>query len=173
MTDRVSQLDDPAVTPEEAEATTLVAEGQEPALDATEEEVPAEPVIPVEPEPDERAPLDDPLMPGSVSINAEGTRAAFVQRDTSGMPWLWLLDIEAGEFSPIPLTTVSDSFTLVEEAPAGPQWSPDGNYLAVTAQSIGSDLTHIRIVDVATGESAPLVRHNASDSWPRRTMRSR
>ncbi len=171
MAKRASQLEEPVVTPEVAEATTLVAEVQEtdaeaPA-DVAPEDIAPEPVAPIEPEPDERAPLDDPLMPGSVSINPEGTRAAFIQRDSSGTPWLWSLDIDEGEFSPIPLTTLSDSFTLVEEAPSGPQWSPDGAYLAVTAQSNGSDLTHIRIVDVSTGESAPLVRHNASDSWPR------
>ena len=174
MAKRASKLEEPAVTPEEAEATTLVAE--EPATDATAAEAPVDvapeetepvPAEPIEPEPDPRTPLDDPLMPGSVSINAAGTHAAFIQQDSSGMPWLWQLDLEMGDYAPIPLTTLSDSFTLVEEAPDGPQWSPDGQFLAVTARSTGSDQTHIRVVDVATGESAPLVRHNASDFWPR------
>ena len=148
MAKRASKLEEPAVTPEEAEATTLVAE--EPATDAPTAEapvdvapeetepVPAAPAEPIEPEPDARTPLDDPLMPGSVSINAAGTHAAFIQQDSSGMPWLWQLDIEAGEYAPIPLSTLSDSFTLVEEAPEGPQWSPDGQFLAVAARATAS-----------------------------------
>ena len=95
MAKRASKLEEPAVTPDEAEATTIVAEEPDAAVEATADLAPeeAEPVLaetapaePIEPEPDPRAPLDDPLMPGSVSMNAAGTHAAFIQHDASGHP---------------------------------------------------------------------------------------
>ena len=149
MAKRASQLEEPVVTTEEAESTPPVADESEAVVDATadvvSEETESVPAEPIEPEPDPRAPLDDPLMPGSVSLNAAGTHAAFVQRDSSGMPWLWQLDLEAGEYAPIPLTTISDSFTLVDVSqrpfravqhvavpsiPEGVALSPDGRWVA-------------------------------------------
>jgi dipeptidyl aminopeptidase/acylaminoacyl peptidase len=121
---------------------------------------------PVEPEPDASAPLDDQLLPGAVTIDPTGTRAAFLQNDLSGVPWLWLLDLEDGETTPVTPEQTSRAYTFVEEF-GGPQWSPDGQFLALTARYEGADSTHIRIVDVSTGATALLVQRPGCDFWPR------
>jgi Tol biopolymer transport system component/pimeloyl-ACP methyl ester carboxylesterase len=121
---------------------------------------------PVEPEPDASAPLDDQLLPGAVSIDPAGTRAAFLQNDLAGAPWLWLLDLESGDSTPVTPERTDRAYSFVEEF-GGPQWSPDGQFLAITARYTGADSTHIRIVDVSTGATALLVQRPGSDFWPR------
>jgi dipeptidyl aminopeptidase/acylaminoacyl peptidase len=164
MTESVPQNEEPVVTPEGSDTATAVADRPEAATETPEvtEQPPAE----VEPAPDEGAPLDDPLIPGAVSIDPTGKRAAFLQRDASGKPWLWVLEFENGSTIPVALDRGGESFTFIEES-AGPQWSPNGEFLALTAQSFGSDRTHIRVVDIGSGASAAIVNHPGSDSWPR------
>ncbi|MEZ4496134.1 MAG: prolyl oligopeptidase family serine peptidase [Thermomicrobiales bacterium] len=147
--------------------TEEASETAEPAVEATaegDEKVAALP--PVEPEPDQAAPLDDQLLPGAVTIDPSGAHAAFLQNDLDGTPWLWLLDLADGETRPVTPEVADRPYTFVEEA-AGPQWSPDGQFLAMTCRYTGADSTHIRIVDVHTGHTALLVQHPGSDSWPR------
>jgi dipeptidyl aminopeptidase/acylaminoacyl peptidase len=164
---------DDTADPGDAEATA--AEQSESVTDeaaAAEDETAseAEAVVadlpPVEPEPDQHAPLDDQLIPGEVSIDPTGKQAAFLQRDVNGLPWLWTLDLENGATMPLALERQEQAHTFIEEA-GGPQWSPDGQFLALTARFEGSDRTHIRVVDVSTGVTAVIVRHPGSDSWPR------
>ena len=154
----VADTDAPAGT----DAETAASDGAA----GTPTEADATPLPPAEPEPDARAPLDDQLIPGEVSLDPTGKRAAFLQRDSNGLPWLWTLDLETGAMMPVSLERQEDAYTFVEEA-GGPQWSPDGEFLALTARFEGSERTHIRVVDVSSGVSAVIVRHPGSDSWPR------
>lgn len=164
MTDSVPENDELVETPAGSDTATAVADRPEAEIEAPE--VPEQPPVVVAPVPDEGAPLDDPLIPGAVSVDPTGKRAAFLQRDSSGKPWLWLLEFENGSTIPVALERGGESYVFIEES-AGPQWSPDGAFLALTAQFAGSDSTHIRVVDIASGVSAPIVRHPGSDSWPR------
>jgi dipeptidyl aminopeptidase/acylaminoacyl peptidase len=167
MTDSVPETDDLVENPDGTDTATALADRPEEEIEAIEATVVTdEPVAVVEPTPDEGAPLDDPLVPGAVSIDPTGKRAAFLQRDSSGKPWLWLLEFENGSTIPLVLESGSESYAFIEES-AGPQWSPDGSFLALTARAEGSERTHIRVVDIASGVSAPIVRHPGSDSWPR------
>lgn len=164
MTDSVPENDELVETPEGSDTATAVAD--RPEAETETPEVTEQPPVPVEPAPDEGAPLDDALIPGAVSIDPTGKRAAFLQRDANGKPWLWLLEFENGSTIPVALERGGESYIFIEEI-AGPQWSPDGAFLALTAQFSGSDSTHIRVVDIASGVSAPIVRHPGSDFWPR------
>ncbi|MGH2548549.1 MAG: hypothetical protein ACRDHN_04120, partial [Thermomicrobiales bacterium] len=168
MTDSVPETDDLVENPDGTDTATALADRPDDAeIEAIEATVATdEPVVVVEPAPDEGAPLDDPLVPGAVSIDPTGKRAAFLQRDSSGRPWLWLLEFENGSTIPLVLESGTESYAFIEES-AGPQWSPDGAFLALTARAEGSESTHIRVVDIASGVSAPIVRHPGSDSWPR------
>ncbi|MCC6704320.1 MAG: PD40 domain-containing protein [Thermomicrobiales bacterium] len=181
MTIGDTKLDDSTVEPVEtdseeitaqADDTELVADEDAPSEDGAEAAATAEDdaalanLPPVDPEPDRAAPLEDQLLPGAVSIDPTGVRAAFLQNDSAGVPWLWLLNLEDGEAAPAPLENADRPYTFVEDE-GGPQWSPDGQFLAMTARYTGADSTHIRIVDAQTGATALLVRHPGADSWPR------
>ena len=182
MTIGDSKIDDAAVETAEADAEELAAEAteneddlspeeaadEEPAAEASGDDSEAEiaDLPPVDPEPDRAAPLDDQLLPGAASVDPTGRQAAFLQADTAGTPWLWLLDLEDGETRPVAPEHATRPYHFVEEM-GGPQWSPDGQFLAMTCRYVGADYTHIRIVDVHSGNTALLVQHAASDSWPR------
>ncbi len=181
MTIGDSKLEEEVVEPVETDAEEPVASAEEnndeAAADApvteeetleasSEDEEAVEDLPPVDPEPDQAAPLDDQLLPGAVSLDPTGKQAAFLQADSAGNPWLWLLDLEDGETRPVTPERAERPYTFVEEA-GGPQWSPDGQFLALTCRYAEADGTHIRIVDVHSGNTALLVLHGGSDSWPR------
>jgi dipeptidyl aminopeptidase/acylaminoacyl peptidase len=157
-----AQADDIEVSASEAD----VEAGDDPEATAAASEEDVANLPPVEPEPDRSAPLDDQLLPGAIGLDPTGTRAAFLQNDLAGTPWLWLLNLEDGETTPVTPEFTDRPYTFVEEA-GGPQWSPDGQFLAMTCRYVGADATHIRIVDVDTGATALLVQHPGSDAWPR------
>ncbi|HEY7035709.1 MAG TPA: alpha/beta fold hydrolase [Thermomicrobiales bacterium] len=171
MTDRDDPLhDSPIATapkPEEEPSAAEVA-AEEPAIPAPavaveEDGELAEAIVE---ETEERAALDlgsipTPPAPGPANPSPDGSALAFFQRDAAGTLRLWISPLDGTEPEAIDL-----GFEPVEEV-EGPQWSPDGAWLALTGEHPAGGRTAIWLVEVGRDVSRLLVDHVAADRSPR------
>lgn len=114
-----------------------------------------------------------PPPPGPGNPSPDDTTLAFLQSDPDGAPRLWLQSLdESGDATPRP---VDLPFTpLIERDQSGdssgdegPQWSPDGAWLALTGATEAGGQTGIWRVKIATWEAQSLTDHPAADRGPR------
>lgn len=109
----------------------------------------------------------DPPHPGMANPSPDGTRVAFLQVDTDGIRKVWIAPID-GSDGGHPVALGLDIVPLDE--PGGPQWSPDGAQLAITAPHPADGRSAIWLVtldDGGGGMVRMLVDHPAIDSAPR------
>lgn len=149
MTDRESE---PTDTPWTATAEPVVDKPEE----ATEPEAEAGGTDAAN-----AGPLPNPPEPGPGNPSPDGQTLAYLQRDAVGMLQLWLSPLAGGEPSPL-----STNLDLIEDA-EGPQWSPDGAWLAVAGGHPADGRSAIWLVDVARGTARLLVDHPGADREPR------
>ena len=114
----------------------------------------------------EIAPVDlgsitNPPTIGVVNPSPDGSALAFLQRDANGQLRLWVSPIDGTDPEAIDLT-----FEPVEER-GGPQWSPDGAWLALTGEHPAGGRTAIWLVEVGRDVCRLLVDHAAADREPR------
>lgn len=103
----------------------------------------------------------DPPAPGVASVAPDGSRIAFMQRDTSGTLRLWIADLDGTE-----PRVVDTSFDLIDD-PDGPQWSSDGEWLALVAPHPADGRSAIYLLNIETGAARLLVDHPGADRSPR------
>jgi Tol biopolymer transport system component/dienelactone hydrolase len=171
MTDRDDRLhDSPIATapkPDE-EPSAAEVEAEEPAIPAgavaaEEDSELAEAIIE---EAEQMTTLDlgsipNPPAPGPANPSPDGSALAFFQRDAGGALRLWIGPLDGSEPEAIDL-----GFAPVEE-PEGPQWSPDGAWLALTGEHPAGGRSAIWLVEVGRDVSRLLVDHAAADRSPR------
>lgn len=123
-----------------------------------------------------------PAEPGPANPSPDGTLLAYLRLDAEGALSLRLLPTDGGPERPVSLPFVpladgeQDGLQTGDE---GPQWSPDGDRLAVIGPhpsattveagvtAVEAGVTAIWLVEVASGDAVPLVAHPASDRGPR------
>ncbi|HKG27159.1 MAG TPA: hypothetical protein VKB09_16025, partial [Thermomicrobiales bacterium] len=171
MTDRDDPLhDSPIATAPKpgAEPSAAEIEAEEPAIpaEAVAAEEDGELAGAIVEEAEEIAVLDlgsvaAPPVPGPANPSPDGSALAFLQRDVAGALRLWISPLDGTEPETIDL-----GFEPVEDA-EGPQWSPDGAWLALTGEHPAGGRTAIWLVEVGRDVSRLLVDHAASDRSPR------
>jgi dipeptidyl aminopeptidase/acylaminoacyl peptidase len=156
---------------ETAQETLRATNGREPSVDeqpaaadeeaaaavATATEEPAE----AETEPVEYGPVSDPPQPGPGNPSPDGDTLAFLQADATGETRLWLyaIDGSGGWSMSLPFVPVIDD--------EGPQWSPDGKWIALTGSHYRGGPTSIWLAPFDGGDCVLLADHDASDRQPR------
>ncbi len=119
-----------------------------------------EPVATVTPQVD-FGPVSEPPEPGPGNPSPDGLRVAFLQRDAGHQLRLWLAALDGAPPAPMEL-----SFEPILDGD-GPQWSPDGQWLALTGMHPAGDRTAIWLLHVQQGMCRLLVDHPAADHTPR------
>jgi dipeptidyl aminopeptidase/acylaminoacyl peptidase len=106
-------------------------------------------------------PVADPPQPGPGNPSPDGATLAFLQSDDTGETRLWLyaLDASGGWSMGLPFIPLVDD--------EGPQWSPDGKWLALTGSRYSGGPTSIWLAPSDGGECLLLADHEASDRQPR------
>ncbi len=106
-------------------------------------------------------PVSDPPQPGPGNPSPDGATLAFLQTDGRGETRLWLyaLDASGGWSMGLPFIPVVDD--------EGPQWSPDGKWLAITGSRYLGGPTSIWLAPPDGGDCVLLADHDASDRQPR------
>jgi dipeptidyl aminopeptidase/acylaminoacyl peptidase len=139
----------------------------------------AEPLFPgagmddeLDPMPDALSPdaasagLDDIVLPQPVAgrpvVSPDGATVAIIQPDQTGRDRIWLAPVDGGEAEILDV----DLELASDVNPNGPQWSPDGTRLAVTAPHPADGRSAIWEIVVATKLARVLVEHEAADSSP-------
>ncbi|MEA2510777.1 MAG: hypothetical protein QOJ59_264 [Thermomicrobiales bacterium] len=171
MTDRHDPLhDSPIATAPKPDVEPITAEvgAEEPAIpaEAVAIEEDGELAGAIVEEAQEVATLDlgsvpNPPTPGPANPSPDGSALAFLQRDVTGALRLWISPLDGSTPESIDL-----AFDPVEDAD-GPQWSPDGAWLALTGEHPAGGRTAIWLVEVGRDVSRLLVDHAASDRAPR------
>jgi dipeptidyl aminopeptidase/acylaminoacyl peptidase len=108
--------------------------------------------------------LDPPRL-GAANPSPDGGRVAFLQVDTDGVRKVWIAPIDGAD---APTALALD--IVPADDPGGPQWSPDGTQLALTAPHPADGRGAIWLVtldDAGGGMVRMLVDHPAVDSSPR------
>lgn len=105
--------------------------------------------------------IPDPPAPSPANPSPDGSALAFLQRDAVGARRLWISPLDGTTPEAIDL-----GFAPVEE-PEGPQWSPDGAWLALTGEHPAGGRTAIWLVEVGRDVARLLVDHAAADRSPR------
>ena len=145
----------------------MVAEGGPvvepvPAVDDVEE-VAAAPEAPTEPEfdPALAGPVDAPLALGPANPSPDGTMLAFLQEDENHTIQLWIYAVDgaSGASLSLPFEPVIDV--------NGPQWSPDGAWLAVVGRMSSGSPMAVWLVPVEGGDCVLVSYHDADDREPR------
>jgi dipeptidyl aminopeptidase/acylaminoacyl peptidase len=100
-------------------------------------------------------------MPGPGNPSPDGATLAFLQADDRGETRLWLYAIDAsgGWSMGLPFLPVVDD--------DGPQWSPDGKWIALTGYRYPGGPTSIWLAPADGGDCLLLAGHDASDRQPR------
>jgi dipeptidyl aminopeptidase/acylaminoacyl peptidase len=104
--------------------------------------------------------LMPPPTPAVFNVSPDGTTLAYLLAGEGGAQRLWLHPLD-GDARALPL-----EFALVADRD-GPQWSPDGRWLAVTGLHPDGSRTAIWLIDVEGGDARVLVDHAAADAGPR------
>lgn len=99
---------------------------------------------------------------GRPSVSPDGSTIAIIQPDVSGKPRIWLAPIDEGEATVLDVHLEVDA----DANPNGPQWSPDGSQIAVTAPHPADGRSAIWVITIATKLARVLVEHDARDSSP-------
>lgn len=103
----------------------------------------------------------DPLLPGTGNPSPDGTQLAYLLTDASGSTRLWISALDGSSASSIELP-----FRPVFDL-EGPQWSPDGAFIALTGSAPSDIGTAIWLAPVEGGDCVLLADHAASDEQPR------
>ena len=123
-----------------------------------------------EPEPEPApAAFTTPPTPGPANPSPDGATVAYLQPNADGTPRLWLAPV-AGE--PPRALALEPAVELVADDPdAGPQWSPNGDTLAVVGRHPDGGGTVVWLIDAATGRARPQrpADHPRRDRSPRRS----
>ena len=106
-------------------------------------------------------PVADPLEPGPGNPSPDGTTLAFLQSHPTSETRLWFYAIDGSSRRSmgLPFTPVVDD--------EGPQWSPDGLWLAMTGSHYPGGPTSIWLAPIDGGECVVVARHEGSDRQPR------
>ncbi len=148
MTDPNETLpDSPVAVEEEISQAELVSEQHEPVAMVTP--------------PVDFGPVPEPPEPGPANPSPDGQRMAFLQHDANYRIRLWLAALDGTPPTPVELT-----FEPVLDDD-GPQWSPDGQWLALTGLHPAGDRTAIWLLHVEQHLCRLLVDHPAADRSPR------
>lgn len=106
--------------------------------------------------------------PGPAEPSPDGLRIAYVQRDREGVLRLWLAPVSGA-----PPRQMDTGVRLWDEAvdayedECGPQWSPDGERLAIVGQHPSDGRSAIWLVGIDERRDDLLVDHPAADRAPR------
>jgi dipeptidyl aminopeptidase/acylaminoacyl peptidase len=105
-----------------------------------------------------------PALPvfGRPSVSPDGATIAIIQPDQTGAFRIWLAPIDGGEAEILEV----DLDLTADSNPDGPQWSPDGTQLAVTAPHPADGRSAVWVITVSTKLARVLVEHEAEDSSP-------
>ncbi len=124
-------------------------------------EAEAEPLVDVPSPAAEWGPVSDPPEPGPGNPSPDGQTLAFLQADQSGdiRLWLYALDASGGWSMGLPF--------IAEVEEDGPQWSPDGQWIALTGRRYRGGPTSIWLAPADGGDCVLLANHDASDRQPR------
>jgi dipeptidyl aminopeptidase/acylaminoacyl peptidase len=103
-----------------------------------------------------------PPVFGRPTVSPDGATVAIIQPDQTGANRIWLAPIDGGEAEILDV-----DLDLSEDSnPNGPQWSPDGAQLAVTAPHPADGRSAIWVITISTKLARVLVEHEAEDSSP-------
>ncbi|CAN5726462.1 hypothetical protein BH23CHL5_BH23CHL5_09170 [soil metagenome] len=106
-------------------------------------------------------PVASPPRPGPGNPSPDGATLAFLQEDAEGETRLWLYAIDAsgGWSMGLPFLPVVE--------PDGPQWSPDGLWIALPGRRSWGGPTSIWLAPADGGDCLLLADHQGSDRQPR------
>jgi dipeptidyl aminopeptidase/acylaminoacyl peptidase len=136
---------DPA---EETPLSPMPVDGADPTAPATSEHL--EEAVPPQP------------IAGRPSVSPDGGTIAIVLIDDAGVARLWLAPVDGSEREALD----TDVEVRLDLNPEGPQWSPDGFQLALTAPHPADGRPAIWVITPATKAVRLLVDHDARDSSP-------
>jgi len=106
-------------------------------------------------------PLIRPAASRTGNPSPDGTQLAYLLTDASGSTRLWISALDGSSASSIELP-----FRPVFDL-EGPQWSPDGLFIALTGNAPSDIGTAIWLAPVEGGDCVLLADHAASDEQPR------
>jgi dipeptidyl aminopeptidase/acylaminoacyl peptidase len=110
--------------------------------------------------------LDDVVLPQPVAgrpvVSPDGATVAIIQPDQTGRYRIWLAPVDGGEAEILDV----DLELHAGDNPNGPQWSPDGSRLALTAPHPADGRSATWEIVVGTKLARVLVEHEAEDSSP-------
>ena len=144
-------IDDIEQADDGAEATDVNGQAEADDLLASAE--------PLETVPDDSTPENQPAA-GRPVLSPDGSRVAVLYPDQAGVLRLWILPTDGSAGAPLNL----DLDLASNEA--GPQWSPDGQQLAISAPHPADGRSAIWVVHVDTAFARLLVDHAGFDTNP-------
>ncbi len=106
-------------------------------------------------------PVADPPEPGPANPSPDGSTIAFLAADDSGEIRLWLYSTDGATRRSVGLPFIP----VVEDD--GPQWSPDGSWLALTGMRFHGGPSSIWLAPANGGDCVVIAQHRASDRQPR------
>ncbi len=106
-------------------------------------------------------------QPGPPEVSPDGAAIAYHQPDAEGTLHLWVSPVDGGEAEelPVPFTLVEDRDPETGRAIRGPQWAPNGEWIAVAGER-GPGRTAIWLVPYATPAEEERQRHEEEDREP-------
>lgn len=106
-------------------------------------------------------------QPGPFEVSPDGAALAYLQPDAGGALHLWVSPVDGGEAEelPVPFTLVEDRDPETGRAIRGPQWGPNGDWIAVAGER-EPGRTAIWLVPYATPTEEEHQRHDEEDREP-------
>jgi dipeptidyl aminopeptidase/acylaminoacyl peptidase len=101
-------------------------------------------------------------LAGRPSVSPDGGTVAIILADANGAARLWLAPVDGGEAEALEV----DLEVRLDLNPDGPQWSPDGSQLALSAPHPADGRPAIWVITPATKLARMLVDHDARDTSP-------
>ncbi|MBX3071993.1 MAG: PD40 domain-containing protein [Thermomicrobiales bacterium] len=154
----------PVAEPADDEAAAGTPAGEETAPDASA--APAKAEEPVESLAaaalrNNWGPVPDPPEPGPANPSPDGETLAFLAADETGETRLWLYAVDGSTRRSVglPFIPVVDT--------DGPQWSPDGTWIALTGRRFHAGPSAIWLAPANGGDCIIVANHQASDRQPR------
>lgn len=107
------------------------------------------------------------VQPGPHEVSPDGAAIVYLQPDAEGRLHLWVSRVDGGEPEelPVPFTLVEDRDPETGRAIRGPQWSPNGEWIAVAGER-EPGRTAIWLVPYDTPAEEEHQRHEEEDREP-------